>query len=157
MKSFEEAITPQYGYLIRVLRRLGVASDDVEDVAQDVMIASYMKWAEFDHERPLRPWLVAFAAHIARNHRRKIRPQALDEVRARTEDNPEDRDQVLRALASLPFEQRICIVLHDIEGWSAPEVAQGEEIPLNTVYSRIRLGRIALRNALQNTEEASNV
>ena len=53
----------------------------------------------------------------------------------------EARRQVARALEQLPLEQRAVFVLHDIDGVSAPEFARALEVPLNTVYSRLRLAR----------------
>jgi RNA polymerase sigma-70 factor (ECF subfamily) len=53
----------------------------------------------------------------------------------------EARRQVARALEKLPLEQRAVFVLHDIDGVSAPEIARALEVPLNTVYSRLRLAR----------------
>jgi RNA polymerase sigma-70 factor (ECF subfamily) len=40
------------------------------------------------------------------------------------------------------------LVLHEIEEMTAPEIAEILGIPLNTVYSRLRIARIELEQAL---------
>jgi RNA polymerase sigma-70 factor (ECF subfamily) len=53
-----------------------------------------------------------------------------------------DAARVVRALLeSLPEDQRLVLVLSDLEGWTAPEIAQALELPVNTVYSRLRTAR----------------
>jgi RNA polymerase sigma-70 factor (ECF subfamily) len=55
----------------------------------------------------------------------------------------------------LPDEQREVVVLIDLEQLTAPQVAEALEVKLNTVYSRLRLGRAALTRALSRPEEIS--
>jgi len=40
------------------------------------------------------------------------------------------------------------LVLHEIEEMTAPEIARVLGIPLNTVYSRLRVGREELEDAM---------
>ena len=49
------------------------------------------------------------------------------------------------ALAALPFEQRNCIVLYDVEGYDYAEIARIMGVSVGTVKSRIHRGRLALR------------
>jgi RNA polymerase sigma-70 factor, ECF subfamily len=51
------------------------------------------------------------------------------------------RRVVFDALDRLSDEQRAVFVLHDLEGKAAPEIAADLDVPLNTVYSRLRLAR----------------
>ena len=53
----------------------------------------------------------------------------------------ESRSLVANALDRLPDEQRVVFVMHDIDGFSMPEIAEALESPLNTCYSRLRLAR----------------
>ena len=56
------------------------------------------------------------------------------------------RCRILReALDKLDVKKRDVFVLHDIEGYSMPEIAEIVEAPLNTLYSRLRLARRELR------------
>lgn len=152
-ETFAAKVRAEYPYVVRSLRRFGVATRDAEDLAQDVLVAAYLKWSELDPERPLRPWLLAFVVRRAANYRRKSR-EALAPVEAEAAREPhEERDLVLRALCKLPFEQRVVLALHDVDGYSVPEIAAMTDTPENTVYSRVRLAREGFRRIVKATEE----
>ena len=52
------------------------------------------------------------------------------------------------ALATIDMGRRAVLVLHEIEEMTAPEIAHVLGIPLNTVYSRLRVARTELEQAL---------
>jgi RNA polymerase sigma-70 factor (ECF subfamily) len=151
----EELYQRQFDYVWQTLRRLGVRPDDLEDVAHDVFVVVHRRLVDYDPTRPVRPWLFGIAYRVASEHRR--RPPATSRTAApgvevaeipdsgpspeRVLAGEEARRQVARALEKLPLEQRAVFVLHDIDGVSAPEIARALEVPLNTVYSRLRLAR----------------
>jgi RNA polymerase sigma-70 factor (ECF subfamily) len=65
-----------------------------------------------------------------------------------------ERSKVLaHALDDLPFEQRNCIVLFDVEGYDYAEIAAIMRVEVGTVKSRIHRGRLALRRALMPDRE----
>lgn len=150
--EFEELFDTEFAYVCRSLRRLGVRSADVPDVAQELFITVHRRFAEYDRARPARPWLFSFSLKFASNYRRLARNRAL-EVNADSVDaaspNAEARDLVLRALVDLDFDRRVVLVMHDLEGFAAPEIAAATETPLNTVYSRLRLARADFRAAVE--------
>lgn len=153
--EFRAAFEAEFGYVCRSLRRLGVADNDVQDVAQELFVAVHRAWSEYDPSRPLKPWLFSFALRCAANYRRLARHhiplQRGDEAEptiASPSRATEDRDILLRALDRLDFDFRVAVVMHDLGGFSAPEIADSVGAPLNTIYSRIRLGRAELKNAL---------
>ncbi len=59
---------------------------------------------------------------------------------------------IRRAIAELPVHQREVLVLHDLEERSDSEVAKLLGIPRNTVKSRLRRARIALRARVTDLE-----
>lgn len=158
LEAFRELFDAELAYVVRVLRRLGVRPSDLEDVAQDVFVSVYRRFREYDRGAPARPWLFSFALRASANYRRLARHRR--EVHTEGEPatdatSPEDatsearaRALVLRALDRLPDEQRTVFVMHDIEGFCAPEIASEVEAPLNTVYSRLRLARAAFASAV---------
>ena len=56
--------------------------------------------------------------------------------------------QLDAALETIDVGRRAVLVLHEIEEMTAPEIAQVLSIPLNTVYSRLRVARLELEAAL---------
>jgi RNA polymerase sigma-70 factor, ECF subfamily len=152
--QFRGLFEAEFGYVCRALRRLGVREGDLEDVAQELFITVYDNIADYDSARPLRPWLLSFSLRFAANYRRLARHGGIQEedmraLRRSSNDAPaEARDMVLRALETLEFDRRAVLVMHDLEGWTAPEIAAEIGVPLNTVYSRLRLARAEFRSAV---------
>jgi RNA polymerase sigma-70 factor (ECF subfamily) len=139
------------------LRRLGVAEADRDDLVQEVFLTVHRRLATYDRSRPMRPWLVGIATRVALHHWRSARrrPIELDpgELDRALAANGGDRDAqlVLAALLdTIEPDRRTEFVLHELEGFSVPEIAELVGAPLNTVYSRLRrtreeLGRLAQR------------
>ena len=144
--------------MCRALRRLGILESDLKDVAQELFVAVHERLGDFDRSRPLRPWLFGFAVRYASNYRRLARNRALDPVsdsQLGTDGSSriEARDLVLRALGRLDFDRRTVVVMHDLEGFDAPEIARLLGIPVNTVYSRLRLARADFRAAFDDLQQ----
>jgi len=57
------------------------------------------------------------------------------------------------ALGALPFDQRNCIVLFDVNGYDYSEIAEIMGVSVGTVKSRIHRGRLVLRTALAPMRE----
>jgi RNA polymerase sigma-70 factor (ECF subfamily) len=57
-------------------------------------------------------------------------------------------DRLDAALESIEVGRRAVLVLHEIEEMTAPEIANVLSIPLNTVYSRLRVARAELEASL---------
>ena len=156
--EFRRLFDAEFGYVCRSLQRLGVRGSDLQDVAQELFVAIHHHLPGFDRSRPLRPWLFSFSLRFAANYRRLMRnrghlPEAVLRVHADAASNGiEARDLVLRALGELDFERRAVIVMHDLEGFAAPEIAELLGIPLNTAYSRLRLGRSEFRAAVERLQ-----
>lgn len=143
----------------RTLVRLGVSSAVVEDAVQDVFLTAHQRLADFEGRSNAGTWLVGIAVRVAANARRAIQrrgpvrllddgmvdPGSAPDQRLEQQRNLHELEQVL---AQLPEEQREVVVLIDLEQLTAPQAAEALEVKLNTVYSRLRLGRAALSRAL---------
>ncbi len=143
-----------FDFVCRSLLRLGVREADLSDVAQDVFVVVHRAFATLDRERSPRPWLFGFARGYASNYRRLgwHRAGELDESARgssqRLVDKIDARAKVARGLAALDDDKVTVLVLHDMEGLSAPEIASELGVPLNTIYTRIRAARAAFKAAL---------
>jgi RNA polymerase sigma-70 factor, ECF subfamily len=151
-------------YVARSLRRLGIRASDIEDATHEVFVAVHAHLADYDVSRPIRPWLFAFAYRVACNekrrphHRMDLRDELPDVPDAReTADDlleaAERRDLLLDALGALTPEKRAVVVRHDVDGVAVPEIATALSIPLNTAYSRLRVGREELTRAVHRLRE----
>lgn len=139
------------------LRRIGIAPADRDDLAQEVFLIAHQKLTSYDGSRPMRPWLIGICARVALHYWRSARrrpaepdSEAIDAIADASEGDRDARRLLGSLLATLDPERRTELVLHELEGFSVPEIAELLETPLNTVYSRLRrtrdeLAQLALR------------
>lgn len=152
-----EVYQAEFDYVWRTLRRLGIPDADLEDRVHDVFVIVHRKLDEFDPARSIRAWLFGIAFRVAANARRRARPTWDVDVDAIAGDAPRGDERVadregwrllVAALDAVELDRRAVIVLHDLDGHTAPEVAETLGIPLNTVYSRLRVARQELSRAV---------
>lgn len=166
--DFWGAVQPHVAWLHRQLLRLGVRTADVDDVTQELLITLYRRRDEYDPARPLRAYLFGYLFRMASDYRRKshrrherVGAWAPESVSSTTpEDHASARaelDLVQRALEQLPEERRDVFVMAVIEQYSAPEVAEALGVPLNTVYSRLRVARVEFVDAVRTLRIADEV
>ena len=159
MPDFRDLFSKEFDYVWFTLRRLGVPPRDLEDVAHDVFMHVHKHLQEYDARRPIRAWLFGFAYRVASDYRRlaRHRLEQLDAQPELEDRAPSVADQVERkqmldiataALDELELGRRAVFILHDVEGLSAPEIAETLSIPLNTAYSRLRLARKQFNKSL---------
>src|SRR5262249_16352231 len=135
---------------------------EVDDKAQEVFVIAHRKFPEFvDRGHGPRSWLFQIVLRVAsdaRRHRRRhpeepdgghaLTFEAVGPEEARALERREDLDRLDRALGAIAVERRAVLVLHEIEEMTAGEIAQILSIPINTVYSRLRVARGELEAAL---------
>jgi RNA polymerase sigma-70 factor (ECF subfamily) len=142
------------------LRMLGSRAE-AEEIAQEVFLRAHRALGEFRGEARLSTWLYAIASRLCLNRlaspdRRVARgDDALADVPAPLPDaaaavERAELDAALRqAIAELPEERRIVLVLRDLEGLSYEEIAEALALELNTVRSRLHRARQQLREKLE--------
>ncbi|MEM6988860.1 MAG: sigma-70 family RNA polymerase sigma factor [Myxococcota bacterium] len=157
LQAFERAYRAEGPYVAAILGRLAVPPDTVSDAVQDVFIAAYRRWPDFDRDRPVRPWLTGFARHVAFRYRRsaarRSRKGAALAVVTRDRERPPihqvaARDFLQRFLDAQEPGHRRAFVLAELEGRTAPEVADALSISVEAVYGRVRATRRRLKQAL---------
>ena len=152
-------------FVFRVLRGMGVSESAVADAAQDVFIVVHRRLPEFDGRAALRTWVFEIAYRVACDYRRKLqRVRAHEPLHDQLRDaapgpaEQAERNDALRLLSALldqlDDDKRVVLVLAEVEGLSAPEIAAITGVPLNTVYTRLRRARIALSAALDARRRA---
>ena len=158
--DFQAIFNDHGAYVWHSLRRLGIARADLEDLTHDVFILVYRQLHQYDPDRPIRPWLFAFAFRKASEYRRKsyVRLELINGGGDMVDPRPTALDRVLyqeslelghSALAELDIAQRAVFVLHELDEVPIPEVAVALGIALNTAYSRLRLARAAFDKAVR--------
>ncbi|MBL4684901.1 MAG: sigma-70 family RNA polymerase sigma factor [Nannocystaceae bacterium] len=157
LRTFERAYRAEGPYVAAVLGRLAVPPDTVGDAVQDVFIAAYQRWSDFDSSRPVRPWLTGFARHIAFRYRRSAARRSRKRAALALVSREHARAPSHRVLArdflqrfletQEPGHQR-AFMMAELEGRGAAEIAGALEISTEAVYGRVRATRRRLKEAL---------
>lgn len=131
--------------------------EDAWDAAQDAFLKAYRALRGFRGAAAFGTWLHRIAVNTALDLVRR-RPQptlALHAVAAAAPDEPDEtvlrqdvQQQVQRAIAALPPQHRVVVVLRDIDGLRYEEIAGLLQVPVGTVRSRLSRARDALRRHL---------
>jgi RNA polymerase sigma-70 factor (ECF subfamily) len=144
-----------------VCRRIVVHPEDALDATQEALISAARGIARFDGRSAFTTWLYRVATNAALDElrRKKRRPVPVDDMiepRATPafEDQVSARLDVDAALAQVPEEFRVAVVLRDLCDLDYAEIAEVLDVPPGTVRSRIARGRAALAASLGNPVEA---
>jgi RNA polymerase sigma-70 factor (ECF subfamily) len=149
-----------YRYGISMCRDADAASD----IAQDTLMAMARSVGDFRGDASVGTWLFTIARRFCMRKRRprKHAPaheQSLDEIAPRDHEHLSDpapgpeqeaaareiRAALATAIDALEPAQREVLVLRDVEGLSAPEVAQVLGVTVDAVKSRLHRARVAVR------------
>lgn len=141
------------------LRVLGDAAD-ADDVAQEVAIQLWTALSSFGGRSAFTTWLYRVVVNRCLNHRRGRRSEeALTEAHHPVDPGPERRvlaGQELEAgmavLSALPDEQRMVVVLVQLEGLSYTEAAAALGVPEATVRGRLARARAQLVKQMRSWE-----
>ncbi len=156
-----------------VLRLVGSPSE-AEDIAQEVFVTVFKSIDTYRGEAKLSTWILRIAANHSKNRikylsRRRTTGQELkdgtdatemaDEGKAPVQAHFEAPDVMLEAaeteqllqeaIAKLDEEQRLLVVLRDVEELSYDEIAEITGLPEGTVKSRLHRARMALKDLLE--------
>lgn len=160
--AFEElVITYQHRVFGVALRMLGNAAE-AQEVAQEAFVRAHRGLGDFRGEAKLSTWLYAITSRLCLTRlgsgERRLARQG-EEALLRLADASPRPDAALehseleaalqRAIAELPEDRRIVVVLRDLEGLSYEEIAQVLDLELGTVRSRLHRARADLKDKLE--------
>ena len=161
-----EAIRSQLTTMLPRLRRFAVSLTgnmaEADDLVQDTVERALKNLHRWQPGTRLDSWLYRIAQNIwidtvrARRVRLTVGEPPEDAVVADGIRDAEQRSafvKTCRALAKLPEEQRVVVVLVSVEGMSYQETADILQVPIGTVTSRLARAREALAADVFGTED----
>ena len=170
--DLEEVYRTHAKFVWRAAVALGVPEAAREDVVHDVFLVVARRLHEYDGRAAMTTWLFGITRGVARNrrrasarHQRKLQAvPALqpDGVHDSKEDPAEVADRrravalVEAFLAQLEPGHRVAFELMDVQGMSAPEVAEATGLNVNTVYTRVRAARARFRRFVERRAGSSS-
>jgi len=160
-RAFEELVIAYQHRVFGVALRMLGSRAEAEEIAQEVFLRAHRAVADFRGDARLGTWLYAIASRLCLNRlaspdRRLARgDEVLADVAAPTPDaaaaaERAELDAALRAaIAELPEDRRLVLVLRDIEGLSYEEIAEALALEPGTVRSRLHRARLQLKEKLE--------
>tara|TARA_R110002072_G_scaffold145460_1_gene291993 strand:+ start:142633 stop:143217 length:585 start_codon:yes stop_codon:yes gene_type:complete len=155
-EAFEELVTANHTWLMRLINRL--IDSTVE--GEDVLVAVFQGLPRFRQQSSFATWVTTIAVNKCRTHRRRstrrkwfsaylLRGGTLDSYE--TDDtSSDDAEEVRRAVRGLPEKYREPVVLHYFEHMNMVEVAGVLRLKTNTVEVRLSRARRLLRTVLNS-------
>lgn len=174
--AFEQLFILYKDLVYTLAFRLLADKTEAMDVAQDVFLTLFRKIHSFRGDASIKTWLYRVTLNQASNRnrwwKRRFRDRTLSLKLARNgkegdfldlpSRSPEpDRSlysrEIQEALSAclkrLSFEQRVAVVLREVEGLAYEEIAEITGVQVGTVRSRIARGRERLRQLLREYQE----
>jgi len=162
LPSFRSVYDDYFDFVWTNTRRLGVTMDAVDDVVQEIFLVVHARLSTLERPESLRSWIYGVVRRTVSSHHRARRVRDARESQDPFEDiaNPmqpspldlavlSDQVRLLwRLLGELGPLKREVFVLSELEQMTVPEIAEAVGIPLNTAYSRLRVARQELDEAL---------
>ena len=161
-RAFEVfVVTHQHRVFSIALRMLGSRAE-AEDIAQETFLRAHRAIGEFRGDARLGTWLYGIASRLCLN-RLASAPRRLERAgdtallhiaspaadAAGVLERGELEAALQQAIAELPEERRIVVVLRDLEGLAYEEIAEVLGLELNTVRSRLHRARNDLKAKLE--------
>lgn len=160
-RQAEKVFPSVYGTALRLTR----SREDAEDLAQEAIVRAYDAFDRFDGTN-FKAWILRIVTNLYINRYRQrqrgpmmasIEDEGVAEPMGSPGEGP-DRlvfdelvgEEVENALANVPEDFRLAVLLSDIEGMSYQEIADIMDVPIGTVRSRLARGRAILRKQLMD-------
>jgi RNA polymerase sigma-70 factor, ECF subfamily len=169
LDAFNDLVVCYQDQLFALVVRMVPDRDQASDAVQEAFFSAYRNMRAF-RGGSVRSWLSRIAVNAAMDAQRAKKrrpaqpyPELEDEAwqpPAGEDADPErtaltfERSRALSAaLATITDDQRVAIVLYDVEGYDYAEIATMTGVSLGTVKSRIHRGRLAMRDRLGDRME----
>ncbi len=169
VESFNRLVLSYQDMVYNVAYRIMGDRDAAADAAQEAFISAFRNLHQFQGER-FKPWLIRIVTNacydeLRRRHRRPA--SSLEDLyegdefpAANHDDSPEQVAQrhelnsaIQDCISALPDNQRVIVVLVDVEGYPYQDIVTIVGAPLGTVKSRLSRARTQLRDCLQAVQE----
>jgi RNA polymerase sigma-70 factor (ECF subfamily) len=172
--AFDQIVSRYQDMVFNLALRLLGKREEALDLSQEVFFQVYRKLGSFRQDASLRTWIYRIVINRGKNSQRWWRRRegemtavAIEDaeqnnpwvlstsLKASDADAPDEVLQrkelgeiLLRAIHALPFEQRVILLLKEIDGLSYEEISKTLNLALGTVKSRLARARKALREKL---------
>lgn len=161
--AFEALVMPHVSGLYRLAYHYCGQQSDAEDLVQELLLKLIHRIEEMQKVERLRPWLAKALYHLfidrLRSQQRSpidtMQPDQVETMQAGAVAGESSErlvliDNIAQALRQLNHEQRMLVVMHDVENYTLAELETILDTPLGTLKSRLHRARAKLRQILSD-------
>ncbi len=155
LDSFEEIYKAMSCFVYNIAYRTVNNREDAQEIAQEVFLIVYRRLKDFKEESSLKTWVYRIAVNCSINYgkkrtREKIKDSEYEKFDTGNRDSSDPRvslgkdehhEIIEKLMENIDPEQRECLVLRNVEGFSYKEISKMLDININTVRSRLKRGR----------------
>lgn len=143
--------------IYRLAYRMTGDDDLAQDCTQDTFIRAFDRLGEFRGDAAFGTWLHTIATSVVLNALRKVKRFRKRETDLEVADTvateprraePDLKSRLKAAIGDLPEKYRMVFVMHDVEGYTHPEIAAAMGIQVGTSKAQLFRAREKLRAAL---------
>jgi RNA polymerase sigma-70 factor, ECF subfamily len=163
MAAFEEIMKHSEQRVMRMTWRMLGNEADARDAAQEVFLRVYKYLGRFKQDQPFFAWVYQITINVCRDIAKKRQQYNTQFTSLENGDNEaayisddqadaeetlirgQERELIMKAIATLPERERAAILLRDLEGLSTDEVAHVMRSTATTVRSQISSARQKIR------------
>jgi len=126
------------------------------DLMHETLLVAHKGFSKLRCKDAFLSYLIGIAIRVLANSNRKKKPEKLSDTSDYVDGNMKtdlrvEIDQLHTALSKLPEGQRESIICFEIVGFSIKEIASLHEVGESAVKQRLRRGRIALAEIMNET------
>lgn len=162
--GFQELVTryqkPVFSICYRMLRQ----REEAEDLSQEVFLKAYRYLRQYNHEHKFSSWILKIATNTCIDAIRKKRVDTMpldEEIKTNQEDvsaekaflQEEAHREIESAIAALPPDYRMVVLLYHHHGQSYQQIADNLDIPMSMVKNRLFRARKLLKESLKTLKE----
>ena len=155
-----QLVAEHHQAVYRYAYRLTGSVQDAEDLCQQVFLVAYEKLGQLRSAERARPWLFAVLRNRFLKACQKRRPLLANNIELNVDNIPAevpdeswiDRERLQEAIADLPLNYRIVLLMFYFEDRAYREIAEDLNLPIGTVMSRLARAKSYLRSRLFDAE-----
>jgi RNA polymerase sigma-70 factor (ECF subfamily) len=168
LESFERLIEKYQHVAYNIAYRMVGNEEDAKDITQEAFIKVFKSIASFREDSSFSTWLYRIVMNTCKDELRKKKLKVISidrdievgesSVSFEIPDHTYSPEVVYekkqlhamlsQALTDLPEQNRIVVIMRDVQGFSYEDIAECINIPVGTVKSRINRGRHMLREMI---------
>ena len=150
-----------FNYGMTICMRYAMNREEAKEILNDSFIKVFSKLDKYDNQLSFKAWMnrIIVNTSIDSYRKRKTQPQTIDIVYAQHHKCESDvvaklsAKEIMALVQKLPNSYRMVFILHVVEGYKHPEIAEKLNIAVGTSKSNLAKARVKLMAMISNRDK----